>query len=62
MGDRSPKTKVILSNAIDKDEPSSRVSTRGALEKQAADFMIEFGSDLAKLDEIFNVFSKNVFE
>ena len=47
---------------MDKNKPSSRVSTRGALKKQANDFMIEFGSYLAKLTEIFNVFSKSVFE
>ena len=56
------KIKMNLSKAMDKNKPSSRVSTRGALKKQANDFMIEFGSYLAKLTEIFNVFSKSVFE
>ena len=56
------KIKVNLSKAKDKNKPRSRVSTRGALIKQADDLMIEFGSDLAKLNEISNVFSKSVFE
>ena len=51
-----------LSKAMDKNKPRSRVSTRGALKKQAGDIMIEIDSDLAKLNENFNVFSKSVFE
>ena len=47
---------------MDKNKHSSRVSTRGALKRQAHDFMIEFGSGLAKLIENFSVFSKSVFE
>ena len=31
---------------MDKNKHSSRVSTRGALKRQAHDFMIEFGSGL----------------
>ena len=56
------KIKMNLSKAMDRNIPSSRVSTRGALKKQADDFMIEFGSDLANLNENVNVFSKSVFE
>ena len=51
-----------LSNAMDKSKFNSRVSTRDALKKPADDLMIEFCSDLANLNENFNVFSKIVFE
>ena len=54
--------KMDLSKAIDKSKPSSRISTRGALKKQVDDLMYEFGSDLAKLNENFNVLSKSVLE
>ena len=47
---------------MDKNEPSSRVSIRGLLKKQADDLMIEVGNDLAKLNENFNVFTNSVFE
>ena len=56
------KIKTKWSKGMDKNKPSSCVSNRGALKKQADDLMIEFGSDLAKLNEISNVFSKSVFE
>ena len=46
-----------LSKAIDKNKPSSRISTEGALKKQVDDLMFEFGSDLAKVNENFNVIS-----
>ena len=49
--------KMDLSKAIDKSKPSSRISTRGALKKQVDDLMYEFGSDLAKLNENFNLLS-----
>ena len=58
------KIKMNLSKAIDKNKnkPSSRISTRGAQKKQADDLMLEFGSDLAKLNENFNILSKSVLE
>ena len=56
------KIKMNLSKARDENKPSSRVSTRGSLKEQADDLMFEFGSDLAKLKENFNVLSKSVFK
>ena len=52
------KIKMNLSKVIDKNKPISRISTRGALKKQADDLTFEFGSDLAKLNENFNVLQK----
>ena len=51
-----------LSKAMDINKPSSRVSTRGALKKQTDDLRFEYGSDLTKLNENFNLLSKSVFE
>ena len=56
------KIKLNLSKAMNKNKPSSRVSTRGASKKQANDFVIELGSNLAKLNEKLDSFSKIVFE
>ena len=47
---------------MDKNKQSPRVSTRGVLKKQVDDFMTDFGSELAKLNEKLNVFSKSIFE
>ena len=54
------RIKMNLSKAIDKNKPSSGISTRGTLKRQDDDLMFEFGSDLAKLNENFNVLSKSV--
>ena len=56
------KIKMNLSKTMDKNKPSSSSSTRGVLKKRADDLMIENGSDPAKLNENFNVFSKSMFE
>ena len=50
------KIKMNLSKSMSKTKPSSCTSTIGALKKQADNLMIELGSDLAKLNENFNVF------
>ena len=64
LGNRRSKAKIKMnfSKAMDKNKPSFRGSIRGALKKQAEDFMIEIRSDLANLNENFNIFSKSVFE
>ena len=46
------KFKLNLSKAMDKNKFSSRISD---------DFMVEFGSDLEKLNENLGVFSKSMF-
>lgn len=45
-----------------KIKPSPRVSNRGALKKQADDFMIEFGRKLAKLNEQLKLFSEDMMD
>ena len=62
IGRSIAKVKMNLNKAMDKNKPSSRVSTGGALKKQVDDLVIDFGIVLAKLNENFNVFSGSVFE
>ena len=56
------KFKPNFSKALGENKPSPRVSTRGALKKDADDFMIDFGGDLAILNEKLNLFSKNMLQ
>ena len=56
------KIKLNLIKTKNKNKPSPRVSTRGALKKEADDFMNGLGGNLVKLNEILNVFSKSMFQ
>ena len=54
------KLKLQLSKTLEKNKSSPCVSTRSSAKKQADDFIIEFGSELAALKESFTTSTERV--